>query len=136
MSVATHLGIRVDEYDARIRTFIPDYEDMLDTAAAALPRSTRTLVDLGTGTGALAARCLTSAPRARLVGIPVRHRDEAYRRMRSCKPRAQRSDPAAADDRQADVPCCHALLHLADRAHRFLVSRGRTVSLNLGTRKR
>jgi len=69
MSVATHLGIRVDEYDARIRTFIPDYEDMLDAAAAALPQSTRRLVDLGTGTGALAARCLTYAPRARLVGI-------------------------------------------------------------------
>jgi ubiquinone/menaquinone biosynthesis C-methylase UbiE len=69
MSVASHLGIRLDEYDARIRTFIPDYEEMLDVAAAAVPRNARTIVDLGTGTGALAARCLRSARRARLVGI-------------------------------------------------------------------
>jgi len=69
MGVATHLGIDLAEYDARIRTFIPDYEDMLDVAAAAIPARTRTIVDLGTGTGALAARCLDAAPRARVVGI-------------------------------------------------------------------
>jgi ubiquinone/menaquinone biosynthesis C-methylase UbiE len=69
MSVATHLGIDIREYDARIRTFIPDYEEMLDVAAAAVAPRARTIVDLGTGTGALAARCLLEAPRARIVGI-------------------------------------------------------------------
>jgi ubiquinone/menaquinone biosynthesis C-methylase UbiE len=69
MSVATHLGIDLREYDTRIRTFIPDYEEMLGVAAAALPARTRTIVDLGTGTGALAARCLAAVPRARVVGI-------------------------------------------------------------------
>jgi SAM-dependent methyltransferase len=69
MSVASHLGIDIREYDARIRTFIPDYEEMLDVAASAVPARTRTIVDLGTGTGALAARCLVRAPHARLVGI-------------------------------------------------------------------
>jgi tRNA (cmo5U34)-methyltransferase len=69
MSVASHLGIRLSEYDARIRTFIPDYDTMLDVGAAAIPRNTRTIVDLGIGTGALAARCLRHAPRARVVGI-------------------------------------------------------------------
>jgi ubiquinone/menaquinone biosynthesis C-methylase UbiE len=69
MSVASHLGIRLDEYDARIRTFIPDYEAMLDVAAAMVPRGARTIVDLGIGTGALAARCVRRAPRARVVGI-------------------------------------------------------------------
>jgi tRNA (cmo5U34)-methyltransferase len=69
MSVASHLGIDIREYDARIRTFIPDYEEMLEVAAAAVPARTQTLVDLGTGTGALAARCLAAAPRARVVGI-------------------------------------------------------------------
>jgi hypothetical protein len=34
MGVAAHLGIRLREYDARIRTFIPHYEEMLDAAAA------------------------------------------------------------------------------------------------------
>lgn len=53
----------------RIRTFIPGYEEMLEVAADAVPRSARTIVDLGTGTGALAERCLKKAPRAQLVGI-------------------------------------------------------------------
>ncbi len=72
MSVATHLGIRLDEYDARIRTFIPAYEQMLDAAAHALRAlhvAAPTIVDLGTGTGALAARCLDVRPDATLVGI-------------------------------------------------------------------
>lgn len=69
MSVSSHLGIDLREYDGRIRTFIPDYEEMLDAAAAALPPGTRRLLDLGTGTGALAARCLARATRARVVGI-------------------------------------------------------------------
>ena len=69
MSVAAHLGIRLSEYDARIRTFIPDYETMLAAAAAVVPPDTRVIVDLGTGTGALAAQCRTRAPNARIVGI-------------------------------------------------------------------
>src|SRR5262249_49954287 len=57
------------DYDARIRTFIPDYETMLAAAATVIPERSRTIVDLGTGTGALAARCLERAPNARIVGI-------------------------------------------------------------------
>jgi ubiquinone/menaquinone biosynthesis C-methylase UbiE len=71
MSVASHLGIRLSEYDARIRTFIPDYEEMLDVASAAIPSRARTIVDLGVGTGALSARCLQSAAAARIVGIDM-----------------------------------------------------------------
>jgi tRNA (cmo5U34)-methyltransferase len=69
MSVSSHLGIDIREYDARIRTFIPHYAAMLDAGAQAVPRGTRAIVDLGTGTGALAARCLARATRASLVGI-------------------------------------------------------------------
>src|SRR5262245_6164597 len=69
MSVATHLGILIAEYDKRIRTFIPDYEEMLDVAATLVPPSARVIVDLGTGTGALAARALEQAPGARVLGI-------------------------------------------------------------------
>src|SRR5438128_10592208 len=69
VSVATHLGIRLTEYDQRIRTFIPHYEEMLDAAAAAVGTGPRTIVDLGIGTGALAARCLTGARRASVIGI-------------------------------------------------------------------
>ena len=71
-SVAEHLKIRLGEYDRRIRTFIPHYEELLSAVAGvvALARSRRPLiVDLGIGTGALAAGCLEVAPRARVHGI-------------------------------------------------------------------
>ena len=54
MGVASHLGIKIAEYDMRIRTFIPDYEEMLNVVADAVPPRARTMVDIGTGTGALA----------------------------------------------------------------------------------
>src|SRR4029450_9938556 len=73
MGVASHLGIDLREYDARIRTFIPDYEAMLQAAAATLRTAARTrapfVVDLGIGTGALAEACLKTLPRARFAGI-------------------------------------------------------------------
>jgi SAM-dependent methyltransferase len=72
MSVASHLHIRLDEYDSRIRTFIPGYDDMLDVASAALgvlDQPAPHLVDLGTGTGALASACLRVRPGARVTAI-------------------------------------------------------------------
>jgi tRNA (cmo5U34)-methyltransferase len=71
MSVAAHLGIAIDDYDRRIRTFIPRYEEMLDAAADAVGRRTGVILDLGIGTGALAARCLERSPRAHVVGVDV-----------------------------------------------------------------
>lgn len=72
MSVAAHLKIRLPEYDRRIRTFIPDYQEMLSATARAVtlcPTRAPLIVDLGIGTGALAARCLELVPRARIYGI-------------------------------------------------------------------
>jgi tRNA (cmo5U34)-methyltransferase len=72
MGVASHLGIRLDEYDARIRTFVPHYERMLEGVAGALDAlagDTPTIVDLGIGTGALSGRCLAVRPAARLIGV-------------------------------------------------------------------
>jgi len=72
MSVASHLHIRLDEYDARIRTFIPGYEQMLDAGAHAL-RALATpapvIVDLGTGTGAFASRCISVRSDAKVIAI-------------------------------------------------------------------
>ncbi|HKK09068.1 MAG TPA: class I SAM-dependent methyltransferase, partial [Gemmatimonadota bacterium] len=72
MGVASHLGIRIDEYDVRIRTFIPAYDAMLDAAAGTIRRlaaPTPVVVDLGVGSGALAAACREALPDARLIGI-------------------------------------------------------------------
>lgn len=72
MGVGVHLNIRLEEYDARIRTFIPAYEQMLDAAVDSLrplQAQAPVIVDLGTGTGALAARCFRVIPAARVIAI-------------------------------------------------------------------
>lgn len=72
MSVAAHLGIKTGEYDQQILTFIPYYDEILDAAAGgldALERPARVVLDLGTGSGALAARCLKRLRGAKVVGI-------------------------------------------------------------------
>jgi tRNA (cmo5U34)-methyltransferase len=72
MAVGSHLGIAVTEYDERIRTFVPYYEEMLDVAAEALNTISAVspvIVELGTGSGALAARVLATRSRARVIGI-------------------------------------------------------------------
>jgi SAM-dependent methyltransferase len=72
MGVAAHLGIDLREYDARIRTFIPSYDEMLDRAGGAVAsfeRRAPVVLDLGIGTGALASRVLAAVPGARIVGV-------------------------------------------------------------------
>ena len=72
MTVAAHLNIRLDEYDSRIRTFIPGYDAMLDAAARALQALDLTrpvVVDAGTGTGALAHRSLSAVPGAQIIAV-------------------------------------------------------------------
>jgi trans-aconitate 2-methyltransferase len=71
MGVAAHLGIDLREYDTRIRTFIPAYEEMLDVAASVLDLAVAAprVLDLGIGSGALSYRVLRVRPRARIVGV-------------------------------------------------------------------
>jgi len=72
MGVATHLGIKLGEYDAVIRTLIPHYQELISAAGAVvgtLAGRNPAVVDLGTGTGALAARILKARPTARVTGI-------------------------------------------------------------------
>ena len=74
MSVAAHLAISPAKYDARIRSLIPLYDELIPEVARALAhaaRPVRTIVDLGIGTGALARACLEHAAgaRARIWGI-------------------------------------------------------------------
>jgi SAM-dependent methyltransferase len=112
MSVASHLNIRIDDYDARIRTFIPGYEQMLDAAASALralPMREPVIVDLGTGTGALAARCVSVRSDAKLVAIDA---DAAILDM--ARQRFARDGVVASflqsSFLDASLPPCHAIV--------------------------
>lgn len=72
MGVSTHLRIELDEYDQRIRAFVPGYEHMLRVASGAVgfvAAPAPVIVDLGVGTGALAAACLAVRPTASLLGL-------------------------------------------------------------------
>jgi ubiquinone/menaquinone biosynthesis C-methylase UbiE len=120
MGVAAHLGIRVADYDESIRTFIPHYENILDAAADAVATScgrSPHVVDLGTGSGALASRVIQTCRRARIVGIDA---DTgmlalARRRLRS------RMKMVTADFTDAPLPRCDvvtasfALHHIQSR---------------------
>ena len=71
-SVGRHLRIAVEAYDAKIRQFIPGYEEMLAVAAGEFAAVGKDLVlDLGAGTGALAQAILETAPEATVELIDV-----------------------------------------------------------------
>ena len=104
MSVAEHLGIRTNEYDAQILTFIPYYDEILDNAAAALDaleRPGRVIVDLGTGSGALAG-----ALRAPAEGRAGRSASTATRAMLAMAARrlGRKLTPVVANFEAAPIP--------------------------------
>ena len=72
MSVSTHLAVSPATYDARIRSLIPLYDELIPEVARALSHAARpvkVVVDLGIGTGALARACLERASGTRVWGI-------------------------------------------------------------------
>jgi trans-aconitate methyltransferase len=72
MGATAHLGIKFGEYDATIAALIPHYKELIEEAAEAvktLAPMSPAVVDLGTGSGALAAAILKARPKARLIGI-------------------------------------------------------------------
>jgi tRNA (cmo5U34)-methyltransferase len=106
MGVAAHLGIKLGEYDTRIRTFIPAYEEMLQAAASVVPVTARKIVDLGIGTGALSACCLRNVRRARIFGIDAdpRMMDAALRRLQG------RAELMCGNFIRAELPTCEAVV--------------------------
>ena len=106
MGVATHLGIKLGEYDTRIRTFIPDYEEMLQAAASVVPANARQIVDLGIGTGALSTCCLRNAHRARIFGIDTDAdmMDDAVQRLHG------RAELMCGNFIRAQLPACEAVV--------------------------
>ena len=108
MGHAAHLGIKLADYDRAIRTFIPRYTDMLDAAAAALAvhvGRAPTVVDLGTGSGALAARVLRAVPSARVIGVDE---DEGMLGLAQTRLRG-RLTPLVGNFLSTPVPRCHAI---------------------------
>lgn len=83
-SVRRHLRLDVEEYDETIRRFIPGYESMLDEAANGVASVRPALVlELGAGTGALAAELLARSEvgRVELIDIDPEMLDRARARL-------------------------------------------------------
>ena len=137
MSVAAHLGIKTGEYDQQILTFIPFYTEILDAAAGALDaldRPARVLVDLGTGSGALAARCVKRLRGVRVVGIDS---DAAMLGM-ARKRLGARLTTVVGNFESAPIPACDvvtgsfSLHHVAKPAAKLAVFRRAYAALRPG----
>lgn len=108
MSAGTHLGIDIADYDARIRTFIPRYEEMLQVAAdAAAAVRPKTVVELGIGTGALSARIAAARRSTRLVGIDA---DEAMLTAAQSRLMGRRPMLRQGDFVKTAIPRCEAIV--------------------------
>ena len=122
MGATSHLGIKFGEYDASIGSLIPHYKELVDAAALAvrvLAPAAPAVVDLGTGSGALAAAIIKVRPKARLIGIDA---DDAMlaaarRRLRG------RIDTIRGDFELTGIPRCDVVsasfaLHHIDAGHK------------------
>ena len=118
MSATGHLGIKFGEYDATIASLIPHYRALITAAGAAvdtLAPHSPAVVDLGTGSGALAAEILRVRQHARLIGIDADGAmlEAAKRRLRG------RIDTIEGNFERARIPRCDvvsasfALHHIA-----------------------
>lgn len=105
MGVAAHLGIDLAQYDARIRTFIPHYEEMLDVAASYIDPASGIIVDLGVGTGALSARCRAFAPAAKFVGV-----DSDPEMLKAAERRVSGAQFICSSFLRCEIPPCDAIV--------------------------
>ncbi len=99
--VRQHLNLQIDEYDALIRRWIPGYERMLFEAAQAVAAvHPRLVLDLGSGTGALAQAILRHAQveAVELVDVDPEMLDQARVRL------AGQADRARFSLRSFDLP--------------------------------
>lgn len=122
MGATSHLGIKFGAYDATIASLIPHYKDLLTAAATAVDVVAPTapaVVDLGTGSGALAAEILKVRPKARLTGIDA---DDSM--LAAAKRRLKGRIETVQDNfEQAGIPRCDVVsasfaLHHIDAGHK------------------
>jgi SAM-dependent methyltransferase len=112
MSVASHLAISPAKYDARIRSLIPFYDELIAEVTRALDhaaRPVRVVVDLGIGTGALARVCLEHASAARVWGIDADPDMMAIARTRLGR-RSRRVTMTAGSFLDEALPSCDAIV--------------------------
>ena len=57
------------DFDTGIRHLLPRYDEMLDAIALCLPPTTKTVLELGCGTGELSLKILKRCPDAQLVAV-------------------------------------------------------------------
>ncbi len=122
--VASHLGVDAASYDVAIRRFIPGYDAMIATVLSILDEhlgSEPLVVDLGAGTGALAAAILDAMPRTRVVLVDIDPAMLAVAGIRVAHhgARAELSTASFFDD--GALPACDAVVaslslhHVAER---------------------
>ena len=110
--MAGHLGVAADEYDRTIRTFIPelraDGRDDRPLARRARPGRTACVVDLGAGTGGLAAAILDALPdvRVQLVDVDPNMLEVAAARCAAHADRVELRHARFEDP----LPRCHAVV--------------------------
>jgi SAM-dependent methyltransferase len=112
MSVATHLAISPAQYDARIRSLIPLYDELIAEVARALghaSRPVRVVVDLGIGTGALARAGLERVSSARVWGIDADPAMMAIARTR-LGPLSRRVTMTTGSFLNEPLPSCDAIV--------------------------
>lgn len=107
--VLDHLGLAAREYDVEIRRYIPAYDEMIATVVG-LARGD--VIDLGTGTGALAAGVLAAVPdaRVRLVDVDPAMLETARTRVAAFGARAEL---VQASFEEGLVPCDAVVASLA-----------------------
>lgn len=125
-SVAKHLRVEVEAYDANIRQFIPDYETMLAQTAQCMAESTAEYVlDLGAGTGALSEAVLEHCPHCRveLIDVDGEMLDQARERLRPFRTRVRFTRRRF----QGALPRCDAVIASLALHHVSTLSEKQTV---------
>ncbi|MFO0611609.1 MAG: class I SAM-dependent methyltransferase [Polyangiaceae bacterium] len=73
-SVEDHLGLKVEDYDREIRRLVPHYDEMVSEGMSVLRRIVAPdarILDLGCGTGRMAAAIVAAMPRASVTLLDV-----------------------------------------------------------------
>lgn len=73
-SVEQHLGLKIEDYDREIRRLVPHYDELVSEGLELLRRlapARPVVLDVGAGTGRMAAAVLDALPEARVILLDV-----------------------------------------------------------------